>query len=280
MGIGVAEIAYGLLVNSISLVADGVHSLADSIVSALVLAGIVISKRMPNRVFSHGYARAETLFGLLAAVGMVVLGGLMFYESYSVLLSPSPIEGVNLAIAVAVASGVVSLALALLKLHLARSSGSLALRIDAYNSIKDGSASFVVVAGVGLSSLGYIQLDPLAGMVISVMIIAVGYFSIKESSVVLMDGCLCPERIERISSIALSVNGVLGIRDVRLRRLGRSVACQAVVMVDPSATVAEVHGITTALKKRIINEFPDISDIVLEIEPSEPASPRLNSINA
>ncbi|RWX73430.1 MAG: cation diffusion facilitator family transporter [Candidatus Methanosuratincola verstraetei] len=274
LGIGAGEVIAGLYFGSIALVADGVHSFADSVVSVLVLAGIIISRRRPDSAFSHGYARAENLFGLLAATFMIVLGGVVLYESYLAALDPAPIRNAALAIAIAVLAGSSSLALAMAKLRLAKKSGSLALKVDAYNSIKDGLASFVVVAGVALSSLGLLYFDAVAGIAISVMIIAVGYVSIKESSIVLMDGCLCPGLMDRISSLALGVEGVLGVRDLRLRKVGRSIAGQAKIRIDGSITVEEAHQIVETIKKRIISEFGDISDIVLEIEPSKEARSR------
>ncbi|MEN3016822.1 MAG: cation diffusion facilitator family transporter [Candidatus Methanosuratincola petrocarbonis] len=269
LGIGSGEVIAGLYFGSIALVADGVHSFADSVVSLLVLAGIMISRRRPDRAFSHGYARAENLFGLLAAMVMIALGGVMLYESYLAALDPAPIRNAALAIAVAILAGTTSLALAIAKIMLAKKSGSLALKIDAYNSTKDGLASFVVVGGVALSSLGLLYFDAVAGIAISAMIIAVGFVSIRESSVVLMDGCLCPGLIDRISSIALGVEGVQGVRDLRLRKVGRSIAGQAKIRLDGTITVEEAHRIAEAVKKRIINEFGDISDIMLEIEPSK-----------
>lgn len=274
LGIGSGEVIAGLYFGSIALVADGVHSFADSVVSLLVLAGIMISRRRPDRAFSHGYARAENLFGLLAAMVMIALGGVMLYESYLAALDPAPIRNAALAIAVAILAGTTSLALAIAKIMLAKKSGSLALKIDAYNSTKDGLASFVVVGGVALSSLGLLYFDAVAGIAISAMIIAVGFVSIRESSVVLMDGCLCPGLIDRISSIALGVEGVQGVRDLRLRKVGRSIAGQAKIRLDGTITVEEAHRIAEAVKKRIINEFGDISDIVLEIEPSKGAPSR------
>ncbi|MDI9643826.1 MAG: cation diffusion facilitator family transporter [Candidatus Verstraetearchaeota archaeon] len=278
LAIGAVEILFGLSLGSIALIADGAHSLADSVVSVLVLVGISISRRRPDRIFSHGYKRAETLFGLLAAVAMMSLGGLMLYESYIALLEPVQIQDSMLAIAVAASAGISSAGLAVYKLGLARRSSSLAMKIDAYNSIKDGGASFVVVAGVWLSSLGFSYFDAVAGMAISFMIITVGYVSIKESSVVLLDGCLCPERLERIASIALRTEGVVGVRGVRLRSLGRSVAGQAVVELDGSLSVAEAHRISSEVKERIISEYGDISEMVIEIEPSGEKRSRSGSL--
>ncbi len=266
--IGLGEVVAGFWFGSIALIADGVHSFADSVVSVLVLAGVMISRRRPDSAFRHGYARAENLFGLLAAVVMIALGGLMMYESFLVIMDPVPIRDAFLAIVVAILAGSSSLTLALMKIRLAKTSGSLALKIEAYNSIKDGLSSFVVVAGVALSHLGLLYFDAIAGMAISVMIVAVGYVSIKESSVVLMDGCLCPGLLERFSAIAMGVKGVRGVSDVRLRKVGRSIAGQAKIRMDGGLTVDEAHRIAEEVKKRIISELGNISDIVLEIEPS------------
>jgi divalent metal cation (Fe/Co/Zn/Cd) transporter len=94
-------------------------------------------------------------------------------------------------------------------------------QVDAYNSLKDGAASFVVIVALILSSLGFHYFDAIGGMVVSVMILAVAYVSIRESSIVLMDGCICGDILEDIYGAAEGVPGVRKLRNLRLRQVGR-----------------------------------------------------------
>ena len=264
---GLAEILVGLISNSIGLMADGVHSFADALVTILVITGIRLSKRAPDGRFHHGYGRAENLFGLLAAVVMVVVGGIVFYESYLVFLTPETIYFSEYATVTAVIAFIVGLIIAFYKIKLANRTGSPALRVDAYNSIKDFSASLVVIIGITLSSYGYYFFDAVAGIIISILIFSVGYISIKESSIVLMDGCLCTDRNESIIALASTVKGIKSIRDLKFRKVGRDMLLEAVVELEGDKTVNEAHGIVESLKAKILEDDEEIGRVTVEIAP-------------
>jgi cation diffusion facilitator family transporter len=269
ISIGVIEVVVGYMALSIALLADGAHSFADSLVSILVLAGIRLAKRGPDGKFHHGYGRAESLFGLIASMVVVAIGAIILYESYLAFFTPDQIVYPDLAIGIALFAGVVSMVIALFKLRLARKANSPALKVDAYNSLKDGSASFVVLVALVLASFGFHYFDAIGGVVISMMILAVAYVSIKESSIVLMDGCVCGDVFEVIYSAAEAVPGVKRLRNPKLRQVGRGIIVEAAVELDGGLSVAQAGEITSTIKKSIMDKNPDISKIILEIEPSE-----------
>jgi cation diffusion facilitator family transporter len=264
VAIGIMEVAVGYLASSIALMADGAHSFADSVVSVLVLTGIRLARRRPDGKFHHGYGRAETLFGLMAAMLVVATGAVILYESYLALFIPNQIVYPELAVSIAILAGAISTSIAVFKLRIARRVASSALRVDAYNSLKDGSASFVVIGALVLSSLGFHYFDALGGMVISVMILAVAYISIKESSIVLMDGCICGDIFEDIFSKAEQVPNVKHLRNLKLRQIGRSINVEAVVELDGQLSITQAEEIISAIKKSIIESHPEISKVILE----------------
>jgi cation diffusion facilitator family transporter len=268
ISIGVIEVAVGYMALSIALLADGAHSFADSIVSVLVLAGIRLAKRGPDGKFHHGYGRAESLFGLIASMVVVATGAIILYESYLAFFINDQIVYPEMAIGIAVFAGVLSTVIALFKLRLAKKAASPALKVDAYNSLKDGSASFVVLVALVLASLGFHYFDAIGGVVISIMILAVAYVSIKESSIVLMDGCVCGDVFEAIYGTAEAVPGVKRLRNLKLRQIGRGIVVEAAVELDGGLSVVQAGEITSAIKKSIMDKNPDISKIILEIEAS------------
>lgn len=269
IAVGLMEVVVGYYTKSIALMADGVHSWADTIVSSLVFVGIKLSKRWPDGKFHHGYGRAETVFGLIAAMVVVAIGAVLLYESYLAFLDPSPLVYPNIAIGAVLLAGIISMAIAALKIRLARRASSTALSVDAYNSLKDGAASFIVLVALVLASFGYLFFDALGGLIVSVMILVIAYISIKESSIVLMDGCVCGDIYEDIYSKAEAVPNVRHLRNLKLRQVGRSVNMEATIELDGQMSVAEAEGTASAVKKSITESHPEISKVLLETSASK-----------
>ncbi len=273
--IGLMEVLIGNYTKSIALMADGIHSWADTIVSSLVFIGIKLSKRGPDGKFHHGYGRAETLFGLIAAMVVVTIGAILMYESYLAFVAPSPLIYPSLAIAAVLVAGVVSFAIAAFKIRLVRRSNSTALSVDAYNSIKDGAASFIVLIALVLASFGYLYFDALGGFIVSIMIIIIAYISIKESSIVLMDGCIyggiCKEIYNDVHSRIEAAPNVRRLNALKLRQIGRTIKVEAMIELDGQLSVTQAETITSTIKKTIMESHPEISSVILETSAAKDA---------
>jgi cation diffusion facilitator family transporter len=182
-----SELSYGLFL-SIALIADGIQSFADAGVSLIVWIGLRLSRRAPDRRFHFGYHRVETLSSIAAALFMAIIGGITLYASYQDLLNPTAIIDPLLAIVVALAATLVSSMLLVYKRRAAKKYGSLALKTDASNSIKDVLTSITAFVGIALS--GYFnvpQTDAIAGIIISLFVFTMVYPILKEASLVLID---------------------------------------------------------------------------------------------
>lgn len=272
IALGILEVVVGYFAGSIALIADGIHSWADTVVSTLVYVGIRLSKKGPDGKFHHGYGRAETVFGLMAAMVVVAIGAVLFYESYLAIFHPSPLIYPEMAILTVFLAGVISLSIAMIKLRLARKAGSTALTVDAYNSLKDGSASFIVLIALVITSFGYLLFDAIGGFIVSIMILIIAYISIKESSVILMDGCICGDVFEDIYSRAEGMPNVKHLRNLKLRQIGRGINVEATVEIDGQLSVSQGEEIVSSIKKSIMDAHPEISNIVLEMAPSKEKS--------
>jgi divalent metal cation (Fe/Co/Zn/Cd) transporter len=144
----------------------------------------------------------------------------------------------------------------------AKKYGLLSLRIDANNSIKDGTSSFVVFANVlGATILGIHELDAVAGMIISIYIFAVAYVAIKESSLTLLDACESPEMTRELAVALQTVEGVRAISSIRLRPSGPYLSGIISVLVDESLTVAR----TEQIRKRMLEIVRTIVEPIDEV---------------
>jgi cation diffusion facilitator family transporter len=269
--VGIFEAFVGLLSGSVGLVADGAHSFADAAVSLIVWLGIRLSRKAPDGKFHFGYYRVETFSSIVAALFMIGLGAVILYESYQILLYARQVVNAEAAMATALIATIIALSLSFYKLRAAKRIDSLALRTDALNSIKDFLASLTAFFGIAFSHyLGIIQTDSIAGMIIALFIFIVSYFTIREASLVLMDACSCSEIVSDIENIAMSVQHVKRAQNIRLRKLGPYIVGDMHIEVNGNMTVNEADKITTEIEEKIKQEFDEVVEFKVRIEPYNP----------
>ena len=266
--IGFLELGFGSIFSSLALSADGVHSFVDAVVSLTVFLGIRFSQRKADGRFHYGYYKFDAIFSLFAATIMVASGVVITYFGLRDYLNVSTQHEVSqYATLIAFVSVIAAIALAIAKDRYAKSSGLVSLRTDAYNSIKDASASLVAAVALGLTQFGYYSLDSLAGFIIGIFVIVAGYFAVKSSSLILADAYGNPEMVETIKEITTSVQGIQGIDDLRIRRNGPFLAVEMHVRVDGNITVFEADRISQEVAAKMREKIFSLGRITIKPEP-------------
>lgn len=259
--IGLVELVVGFWTGSLGVTADGVDSLSDSFISLIVWLGLHYSRRRPDARFHFGYHKVESLSALIVSIGMVAIAGYILFHSYLTFLNPREILYPQVALVTLLGAGTVSLYRALQMRTIANKYGLLSLRTDASNSIKDGASSFIVFANILGASLGVLELDAVGGMIISVFILGVAYVAIKESSLILLDACESPEMTSVLETALRTVDGVHGVKSIKLRPSGPYLTGIISVSVDSSKTIAE----TENMRKKLLDIVSAIIEPVGEI---------------
>jgi cation diffusion facilitator family transporter len=274
--VGLSELSMGIFTLSIALIADGIQSFADAGVSLIVWIGLRLSRKAPDKRFHFGYHRVETLSSIVAALFMATIGGITLYESYLQLLVPRPVSDPVLALIVALAAAFVSSLLLIYKRRAARNYGSLALKTDASNSIKDVLTSITAFVGIALASyFNIIQMNAIAGIIISLFVFTMVYPILKEASLVLLDSFHSPETITAIENIANSITQVKQVHSIRMRKLGSYIIGDMHVVLNKDMTVQEACAIATQIENRTIKEFDEIIEMNVIIEPYQ--EPKANA---
>ena len=268
--IGVLELFFGTYLGSLALSADGVHSFVDAIVSLTVFLGILFSVKRPDGRFHYGYYRFDAIFSLFAAIIMVASGlfisytGLVNYTHATGSHQISFVGGIIAGISI-----VVAVALAIAKKTFADRSRLVSLRTDAYNSIKDASASMVALVGIAATWFGFYSFDAFAGLIIGVFVMVAGYFALKESSLILADAYNNPEMVETIKKIATNVPGILAIDDLRIRSVGPFLSVDMHIRVDGNMSVFEADKISQEVTKRMRENIVSIGRTNIKPEPAQ-----------
>ncbi len=168
LALGVVEIAFSQLSGSIALLADGIDSISDAVVSFFVWTALRFTRKKPTDTFQYGYYKVESLAALLTAIGLVGIAGFISLRSYRALRDPSHTVALPAtALTVLLIAGTVSLYRALQMRKIANKHNLLSLKIDAKNSIKDATSSYVAFGSVLVASFGFNQLDAVGGLVIA-----------------------------------------------------------------------------------------------------------------
>ncbi|MBM3905407.1 MAG: cation diffusion facilitator family transporter [Thaumarchaeota archaeon] len=253
-GIGVAEVSISAYTGSLTLLADGLDSMADALVSFIVWFGIRMLHKPRNKLFHFGYAKIESFAAFIAAIIIVILGIFIVYQAYEHILHPSKAINPEITMITLLAAGSISLHRAFVVRKIAKKHNLISLNLDAKNSIKDGSASFVGFGSVLAGYFGVPYMDAIGGIIIAGYIFFMAYTAIKESTLVLLDAVKNPELQETITKFVETEFNV-EVEDVLVRPLGHALSIQVHIFLDRSMTLDKVNDIVNKMQDAVGKKF-------------------------
>ena len=264
--LGIVQIIYGEFISkSIALTANGIDCIGDGFVSAVVWIGLMFFKKPADQRFHYGYYKMENLASGLAAVVMIGLAIYITFRSYNQVINPHPVETPMVGAILAFIAAIIALALGLYKYFKAKKSKMGSVKLEAFNTIKDGAASGLTVVALILSSQGFYFADGVVGLIIAVIIVTIGFAAIKESSNILIDACdgECIDMSYSIKKIAEEVKEVKSAHVVRLRKSGPIFQGEMEIEVTEEMTIKEFNMIKNNINKKIKEIFPEIERVTI-----------------
>lgn len=185
LGFAAVEAFVGLAANSLALVADAGHMLTDSLSLALAALAAWLSRRPPSPSHSYGLARAEVVAALINSLVMLALVAFIIYEAWQRFTQPREVQGTMVFVVALIGLGV-NLAVGWLLMHgeesLNRSAALLHVAGDALGSVAALSAGLVIML------TGWMPIDPILSVVISLLILISTLNLLRKSLHVLMEG--------------------------------------------------------------------------------------------
>ena len=259
------EFAAGLWTGSLALVADAGHMLTDAGALALALFASWVAARPPTPAKTYGYYRAEILAALVNAVVLLIVAGVVLYEAWRRILTPTSVLGVPMAVVVA-AGLAVNVAGAWLLHRGARE--SLNVRAAYLEVVSDALSSLaVLIAAAAVITTGVTIADPLASAAIALLIVPRTWRLLRQAVNVLLEGTPAHLEVGEIETAMTQVAGVRRVHDLHVWTLtsGREAMSAHVVVAD----VRESERLLEALHAVLHARFGiDHTTIQLEAEPS------------
>lgn len=264
----------GFLSGSRALLADALHSASDIVSSVVILFAVKIADRPPDDEHPYGHGKAENVASIIVALLLIVVGVEISISAIKSLFAEQLRAPSSIALYVLVLSIILKELLFHYKLHIGNKYKSTALISDAWHHRSDSLSSLAALAGVGLAILGerfditiLLYGDAIASIIVSIIVIQVGYVLAKESSNIMMEQVLAPDEITHYEDTVYSIDGVIGIDQMHARTHGRYVIIDLKISVDPHITVIEGHDIAHHVRKGLLETHDDIEDVLVHINP-------------
>lgn len=214
------KVTAGLLSGSVAIAADGWNNLSDAAASVVTLLGFRFSQKPADAHHPFGHARMEYLSGLCVAVLILFIGAELVKTSLGKILTPEPVNFSWVSFWVLVCSVAMKLWMALFVGKLGKVIGSVTLQATSADSRNDVIATSAVLASCLVSRFLPVEIDGWAGLAVAVFILYSGYGIARETVSILLGEQADRELVEKLQSLVLSHEGILGIHDLLVHDYG------------------------------------------------------------
>jgi cation diffusion facilitator family transporter len=258
------------LTGSVGLLSDALESLVNLAAALTALAALWYAAKPVDPSHTYGHEKIEYFSsGLEGVLILVAAGGIAWY-AVGRLITPQPLESLDIGSVLALAATVVNLAVARVLLRVGRRTGSIVLEADGHHLMTDVWTSFGVLAGIGLVALtNWDMLDPIIALAVAANIVWTGVSLIVRSFNGLMDHALPDaEQAAVRAAIHRLLQPGLHFHALRTRRAGTRRFVDFHLLVPGRWTVQEAHDLTERVEAAVREALPG-AEVTVHIEPIE-----------
>lgn len=268
--LAVSKVIIGVVAQSQSLVADGIHSFSDLFSDALVYFAAAHASHGPDSDHPYGHGRFETAATLGLGILLILVAVGISWDAVDRLFSPEELlQPGALALYAAAFSILANEALYHYTARAARQLKSSMLQANAWHHRSDAISSIVVLVGVAGTMAGLPYLDAIAAVGVGLMIAGIGWNLGWPAFQELMDEGLDQEKLKHIREIIHSIGGVQAIHMLRTRKMGGKASLDVHVLVESWISVSEGHMISQMVTDRLLDDIEEITDVTVHIDPED-----------
>ena len=265
----IAQIVAGLFSRSQGLIADGIHSLSDLVADFVVLFANHHSKKEADKDHPYGHQRFETAASLALGALLLAVGIGMLWSAFRKLEAPETVPTVHiLALWIAGGALVVKELLFRYMLAVAKRVKSSMLVANAWHARSDAASSLVVGIGIIGNLAGYPILDPIAALIVGFMVSRMGWSFSWDALGDLMDRSADDQEVQDIRQTIVETPGVMGVHDLRTRKMGDLIVVDAHIEVEATQTVEEGHDIAVEVRHRVIKRHR-VLNLMAHVDPAQ-----------
>jgi cation diffusion facilitator family transporter len=267
--LGLVKISTGMIGNSYSAIADGVHSLSDLVTDIAILVGVKFWSAPPDKDHPYGHGRIETIVTLFIGIMLAAAGIGIGYEAVASIRDPHTVKPGLISLTGIILTIVFKEILFRKTLAIGKKTGSRSVVANAWHHRSDAFSSVIALVSVLTAVLlpGMEFVDHIGGLLVSMLIVKVSFDIVKPAFKELCDAGASQKDIELMKTIASQTEGVKEVHDLRSRQYNSGNYLDLHVLVDDDITVKQGHDIAEKVKDILIEKGPSVIDVVVHIEP-------------
>ncbi|PKN70476.1 MAG: cation transporter [Deltaproteobacteria bacterium HGW-Deltaproteobacteria-12] len=271
------KLVVGLMIGSVSIISEAVHSGVDLLASIIALFSVKTSSKPADKDHSFGHGKIENISGTVEALLIFVAAGWIIYEAIQKLSNPEPLDNLGWGIGIMLISTIANIFVSQRLFKIGRETDSIALQADAWHLRTDVYTSAGVMVGLAMMLCGqwffphinFYWLDSVAAIAVALLIIKAAYDLTVQSAGDLLDANLPSEEEEWIRGEILKYGKIFhGYHRLRTRKAGHFRFVEFHLKVEPQMTVADSHAITEAISQHIESRYPQTS-VTIHVEPCD-----------
>ncbi|MBQ2926834.1 MAG: cation transporter [Ruminiclostridium sp.] len=262
----------GIFAHSGAMLSDAVHSASDVFSSFIVIIGVRISARKPDKEHPYGHERFECVTAILLSVVLFLVGLGIGENALQAILGGDyqnlAVPG-TLALVAAVVSIVSKEAMFWYTRYHANRIQSSALMAEAWHHRSDSLSSIGALIGIAGARMGYPVLDPVASAVICLFILKAAFDIFKDAIDRMVDRSCDEETEAELHRFVLSQEGVLGVDLLQTRIFGSGIYVDLEIVVQGDQSLRQAHAIAERVHDAMEEHFPKIKHIMVHVHPNE-----------
>ncbi|ERM91794.1 cation transporter [Caldanaerobacter subterraneus subsp. yonseiensis KB-1] len=263
------KLAAGILMHSIGVISEAIHSSIDLIASIIAFFSIRKAAKPADDDHPFGHGKYENVSGFVEAILIFFAALLIIYEALKRIITGAYVENLGMGIVVMLFAALINSVVSFYLFKVAKKEDSIALKADAMHLLTDVFTSLGVAAGlVVIRFTGINILDPLIAIFVAFLIIKASVDLTKEALKDLTDTSLPEEELKEIEEIIKSNPEITSFHKLRTRKSGQKREIDVHLRVRRDANIVEAHELSHKVSKQIIDRFPE-ANVTVHIEPEE-----------
>ncbi len=259
----------GFIGHSFALVADGIESLSDVISSTVVYLGLRLSIKPPDEDHPYGHGKAEPVAAIIVGLALIVAAIAIGAESIVQIQTPHPLpEPYTLWVLFAVVG--IKISLSRYVSSVGEGIDSTAVRNDAWHHLSDAITSAFAFVGISIALwTGNAAADDWAALCASPVIMFNAWRQLRAPFAELLDAAPAPQLEQKVRAVASTVAGVMGLEKCHVRKMGFRYYVDLHIVVEGTLTVREGHNIAHDVEDAVLEQVPQIAEVLVHVEPEE-----------
>ncbi|MBQ7707787.1 MAG: cation transporter [Lachnospiraceae bacterium] len=261
----------GILGNSGAMISDAVHSLSDVFATLVAYFGVKMSQQKEDEKHPYGHERLECVASLILALILAGTGvGIGYAGLRKLFLARESIEiPTLLPLIAAIVSIVIKEAMFWYTMYYAKMLDSAAFKADAWHHRSDAISSIGAFIGIGMAKLGFPIMDPIAGLLICILILKVAFDIFTDALNKMLDTSCGAAMEAKIKMFVQEQPGVCQIDLLHTRQFGNKIYVDLEIAVKRDISLLDAHAIAEDVHSSVEKEFPNVKHVMIHVNPAD-----------